>query len=69
MGQGALEWQVLRDLNDPGRVVEQVIDASWTEHLRRFDRLTTADVQLRDRKLAYHLGQEPPLVTRFVVEG
>jgi MFS family permease len=69
MGQGALEWQVLRDLHDPGRIVEQVVDPSWTEHLRRFDRLTGADVQLRDRKLAFHLGEEPPLVTRFVVEG
>jgi len=66
--QGALEWQVLHDLYNPGRFVEQIVDESWTEHLRRFDRVTAADVQLRDRKFAFHIGTEPPVVTRFLVE-
>jgi MFS family permease len=69
MRQGALDWQLLRDLYDPGRFVEQITDESWTEHLRRFDRVTAADVQLRDRKLAFHIGAEPPLVTRLLIEG
>ena len=43
-------------------------DASWIDHLRRFDRVTTADVALRDRKLAFHVGDSPPLVTRSVME-
>ena len=68
MRQGALDWQVLQDLYDPARVVEQITDESWTEHLRRFDRVTAADVQLRDRKLAFHIGEEPPRVTRFLIE-
>jgi quinol monooxygenase YgiN len=68
MRQGALDWQVLRDLYDPGRFVEQITDESWTEHLRRFDRVTAADVQLRDRKVAFHIGEEPPLVTRLLIE-
>jgi MFS family permease len=68
MRQGALDWQLLHDLYDPGRFVEQITDESWTEHLRRFDRVTGADVQLRDRKLAFHIGEEPPLVTRFLIE-
>ncbi len=68
MRQGALDWQVLQDLYDPGRVIEQITDESWTEHLRRFDRVTAADVQLRDRKLAFHIGEEPPRVTRFLIE-
>jgi MFS family permease len=68
MRQGALDWQLLRDLYDPGRFVEQITDESWTEHLRRFDRVTAADVQLRERKLAFHIGEEPPLVTRFLIE-
>jgi MFS family permease len=66
--QGALEWQLLHDLYDPGRYVEQIIDPSWTEHLRRFDRISAADVALRDRRLAFHLGEEPPLVTRYLIE-
>lgn len=68
MRQGALDWQLLHDLYDPGRFVEQIVDESWTEHLRRFDRVTAADVQLRDRKLAFHVAEEPPVVTRFVIE-
>ena len=67
ISQGAIDWQVLQDLYDPGRIVEQVTDQSWTEHLRRFDRVTAADVQLRDRKLVFHIAEHPPVVTRFVV--
>ena len=68
MRQGALDWQLLRDLYDPGRFIEQITDESWTEHLRRFDRVTASDVQLRDRKFAFHVGEEPPLVTRLLIE-
>jgi MFS family permease len=66
---GALSWELLRDINDPGLFVEQIVDESWTEHLRRFDRVTTADATLRDRKQAFHIGLEPPLVTRRVIES
>ncbi len=66
--QGALDWQLLHDLAEPGHYVEQIIDASWTEHLRRFDRVSAADAQLRDRRLAFHLDEDPPRVTRYRVE-
>lgn len=66
--QGALDWQLLHDLYEPDRYVEQIIDASWTEHLRRFDRISQADVQLRDKRLAFHVGEEPPRVTRYLIE-
>ncbi len=66
---GALSWELLRDIGDPGRFVEQFMDASWAEHLRRFERLTAADAALRDRKLGFHTGQSAPLVTRCVVES
>lgn len=66
--QGALDWQLLHDLYDPARFIEQITDESWTEHLRRFDRVTAADVQLRDKRLAFHVGEEPPQVTRFLIE-
>jgi MFS family permease len=66
--QGALEWRLLHDLYEPGVFVEQVTDASWTEHLRRFDRVSAADAQLRDQRLAFHVGEEPPRVTRYLIE-
>jgi len=67
--QGALEWALLRDIGQPGRYVEQIIDESWTEHLRRFDRVTASDVALRERKLAFHLSDQAPIVSRCVTEG
>jgi MFS family permease len=67
--QGALEWVLLRDISQPGRYLEQIVDESWTEHLRRFDRVTASDVSLRERKLAFHLPEAMPVVTRCVVEG
>jgi hypothetical protein len=66
--QGALDWQLLHDLYEPGKYVEQITDASWTEHLRRFDRISAADVTLRDRRLSFHVGEDPPVVTRYLIE-
>jgi MFS family permease len=65
--QGALSWELLHDISEPDRYLERIVDESWTEHLRRFDRITAADVALRDRKLAFHTASEPPLVTRYSV--
>jgi len=69
LGHGALSWELLQDINEPGRFVEMIEDESWTDHLRRFDRVTAADVALRDRKLAFHRGESPPLVSRSVMES
>ena len=68
LSQGALDWQLLHSLDQPGRYVEQIIDPSWTEHLRRFDRITAADARLRERRLAFHIGEGPPQVTRYLIE-
>lgn len=67
--QGALSWELQHDIVDPRRYVERIVDESWTEHLRRFDRVTASDVALRDRKNAFHVGDAPPVVSRYVVEG
>ncbi len=64
--QGALHWHLDRDIGDPGHYIERIIDESWTEHLRRFDRVTAHDVALRERKLAFHLGDSAPVITRWV---
>ena len=66
--QGALGWELLRVMGKPGHYQEQIIDDSWTEHLRRFDRVTASDVSLRERKLAFHVGGEPPVITRCVID-
>jgi predicted MFS family arabinose efflux permease len=67
LAQGALDWELLQDVNDPGLYIERIVDESWTGHLRRFYRFTEADLALRERKLEFHIGETPPLVTRRVV--
>jgi len=68
LGEGAIGWQLLSDIRDPARYVEEIVDESWTEHLRRFHRATTADMQLRERRLGFHLGDEPPRISRYAVQ-
>jgi hypothetical protein len=63
--QGAVGWSLLHSMEQPERYVEQIVDESWTEHLRRFERVTAADVALRERKLAFHVLDQPPRVSRF----
>jgi MFS family permease len=63
---GALSWGLFRDIHDPRRFIEYYLDETWVEHRRRFDRLTTADVQLRERRVAFHRGEHPPKVERSI---
>lgn len=67
LSQGAVGWELLHDVGQPERYVEEIVDESWTEHLRRFSRATATDMALRERRLAFHLGESPPVVTRYVV--
>jgi len=66
--QGALTWELLHDLVTPGRYIEQTVYESWTEHLRGFDRVTLADVAMRERKLSFHIGKTAPVVTRYGIK-
>ena len=65
---GALSWELFRDTADPGRYLEYFVDESWVEHLRRQDRMTSADVGLRDQRLAFHVGDAPPAVSRYIAD-
>lgn len=66
--QGVLSWGLFRDAAVPGRYIEYFLDESWVEHLRRLERFTASDVGLRERRLAFHLGGEPPRVQRYLGE-
>ena len=68
IGEGAIGWDLLHDIAQPARYVEQIVDPSWTEHLRRFNRATAADLALRERRLAFHVGEGPPVVTRYIAQ-
>ncbi len=64
--QGALSWGLFRDAGVPGRYVEYFVDESWVEHLRRYERFTAVDDELRTQRLAFHIRPEPPSVKRYV---
>jgi hypothetical protein len=66
---GALSWGLFRDTGDPRRYIEYFVDESWVEHLRRFDRVTNTEVRLRERRAAFHRGDEPPKVRRYLAES
>jgi MFS family permease len=67
--QGALSWGLFRDTSVPGRYIEYFVDETWIEHLRRLERFSAADAGLRERRLAFHLGDGPPNVRRYVAEN
>jgi len=66
---GALSWELFHDTADPTRYLEYYIDENWTEHLRRFDRVTAADVSLRERRAGFHIGDKPPVLSRYISES
>jgi MFS family permease len=67
--KGALSWGLFHDTSRPSRYLEYFLDESWADHLRRFERMTAADLALRERRHAFHIGPEPPKVTRYVAES
>jgi MFS family permease len=67
--QGALTWGLFRDVALPGRYVEYFVDENWVEHQRRLERFTAFDAELREQRLAFHRGLEPPVLRRYVGDG
>jgi MFS family permease/quinol monooxygenase YgiN len=65
---GVLSWELLRDASNEGRYVEYFLDESWVEHLRRQERFTASDVELRERRLAFQMSGEAPKVSRYIVQ-
>ena len=67
--QGALSWGLFRDAAQPGRVIEYFVDENWIEHQRRLARFSAFDAELREKRLAFHLGDEAPRVKRFIAQS
>jgi len=66
---GMLSWGLFRDAADSRRFIEHYVDESWVEHLRHFERMTAFDVALRERRLSFHVGEAPPLVSRYIAQA
>jgi len=63
---GGLRWGVFVDLEDPERVVESYLVASFAEHERGRERLTVTDGRAIERVHSFHAGVgDPP--TRYAL--
>lgn len=67
--RGALKWELIHDLGQPGIFAEHILDESWNDHLRRISRMTADDAELRRHARAFHIGDGGPSVRRFIVDG
>ena len=68
LSNGLLAWELFDDISDPGCFIEHLIDESWAEYVRRNERVSASYMLLRERKLGFHIGDEPPVIRRFVAE-
>ena len=63
---GARQWALLRDLENPDVWTESYHVSTWTDYVRHNQRRTQADAEVTDRLRALHKGAEPPRVHRMI---
>lgn len=63
---GARNWALLRDLENPDLWIETYHFPTWTEYVRHHERRTVADAEVSDRINALHRGPHPLRVQRMI---
>jgi MFS family permease len=63
---GALQWTLSQDVEQPLRQVESFLVASWAEHERQLERTTQSDEALFARVQNAHAGRGEPLVRHLL---
>lgn len=66
---GARQWALLRDLENPDIWVESYHVATWTEYIRHNQRRTHTDAQNVDHLRKLHRGPDAPHVHRMIERG
>jgi hypothetical protein len=66
--QGAVSWGLFEDVQVPGRYIEYFACSTWADYLRRFDRFTAQDERLQEMRYAFHLGTDPPKISRLIAK-
>jgi MFS family permease/quinol monooxygenase YgiN len=65
---GAVRWELFRDLAEATCFVETFVVESWAEHLRQHGRMTVADRRILARADACHLGPSEPRVKHLLAD-
>lgn len=63
---GAQQWAILRDLEEPDIWTETYHVPTWVEYIRHNERRTQADAEVSDKLLALHRGPGAPRVHRMI---
>jgi hypothetical protein len=63
---GAMRWSPFFDPADPRRCRETFVVESWVELLRQHERMTVSDQTVQERVRAFHIGDDPPVVSHLV---
>ena len=63
---GAYQWGVYQDAENPARWTEWFLISSWAEHLRQHERTTVHDKDIQEALKAFHIGPESPRVRHLL---
>jgi MFS family permease len=63
---GAFQWNVFQQSEDPELWIEAFQVSSWAEHLRQHDRVTEHDRRLQEQVQQFHRGEDPPRVEHWL---
>ena len=63
---GGYDWTIARDIADPWQWVERFHCPTWLDYLRQRDRLTREEQTKLDEAFAFHRGEGPPVVRRWL---
>jgi MFS family permease len=65
---GAIRWNLFRNLTEQGRFIESFIVESWVEHLRQHERFTVSDREVEKMVYSFQAGGGRPKVMHFIAE-
>ena len=64
-GDGASDWTLIQNLDEPEIWTERFQAPTWLDHLRRQSRMTVATHAASEYVRTFHIG-DPPVVRRFI---
>ena len=64
--EGAVRWDLFRDLADPDRYLETFVVPTWAEHVRQHARVTVADQAIEAHAFAFLQPGVPPVAAHLI---